>query len=61
MFKTLLIAFGLMLVLEGLLPFLAPGVWRDAFQRITRLANGQLRFMGLSSMLMGLVVIILAK
>ncbi|MDE2599737.1 MAG: DUF2065 domain-containing protein [Rhodocyclaceae bacterium] len=61
MFNTLLIALGLMLVLEGLLPFLAPHIWRDTFLRITQLANGQLRFMGLASMLVGLLVIILAK
>jgi uncharacterized protein len=61
MLNTLLIALGLMLVLEGLLPFLAPSVWREMFLRITRLADGQLRFMGLTSMLVGLLVIIFAK
>jgi uncharacterized protein YjeT (DUF2065 family) len=29
---TLLMAFGLMLVIEGLLPFLAPAAWRDMFR-----------------------------
>lgn len=58
MFDTLLIALGLMLVLEGLLPFLAPRIWREAFQRITQMADGQLRFMGLTSMLGGLFLII---
>ncbi len=29
MWDTLAMAFALMLVLEGLLPFLMPGVWRD--------------------------------
>ena len=61
MLDTLLIALGLMLVLEGLLPFLAPRIWREAFRRITELADGQLRFMGLTSMLVGLVIIIFAK
>lgn len=61
MLKTLLVALGLMLVLEGLLPFLAPHIWRETFLRITKLANGQLRFMGLASMLVGLVVIIFAR
>lgn len=61
MLTTLLLALGLMLVVEGLLPFLAPRVWRDAFRRITELADGQLRFMGLTSMLVGLVIIILVK
>ena len=61
MLNTLLIALGLMLVLEGLLPLLAPRVWRDTFQRITTLADGQLRFMGLISILIGLLVVIFAR
>lgn len=61
MLNTVLIALGLMLVLEGLLPFLAPSIWRDTFRRITELADGQLRFMGLTSMLVGLLLIIFFK
>jgi uncharacterized protein YjeT (DUF2065 family) len=61
MLETLLMALGLMLVLEGLLPFLAPSIWRDMFRRITELADGQLRFMGLTSMIIGLVLIIITK
>ncbi|HTJ97361.1 MAG TPA: DUF2065 domain-containing protein [Rhodocyclaceae bacterium] len=61
MFTTLLMALGLMLVLEGVLPFLAPRVWRETFRRITELADGQLRFMGLTSMLVGLLIIIFVK
>jgi uncharacterized protein YjeT (DUF2065 family) len=54
---TLLMAFALMLVVEGLLPFLAPGAWREAFRRITELSDGQIRFFGLSSMLAGLLLL----
>lgn len=61
MLNTLLIALGLMLILEGLLPFLAPKLWRETFQRITQLADGQLRFMGLTSMLVGLLVVIFSR
>ena len=61
MLNTQLIALGQMLVLEGILPLLVPTVWRDAFLRITKLADGQLRFMGLASMLVGLVIIIFSK
>ena len=61
MLETLLIALGLMLVLEGVLPFLAPGVWRKTFQRMTELADGQLRFMGLTSMLVGLLILIFTR
>jgi uncharacterized protein YjeT (DUF2065 family) len=61
MLDTLSIALGLMLVLEGLLPLFAPKVWRETFLRITQLADGQLRFMGLISMLIGLLIVIFAK
>jgi uncharacterized protein YjeT (DUF2065 family) len=58
---SLLFAFGLMLVLEGVLPFVAPGVWRDMFRRIMAFTDGQLRFAGLASMLAGLVIVALAR
>ncbi|MCL2020570.1 MAG: DUF2065 domain-containing protein [Betaproteobacteria bacterium] len=51
--STLLLAFALMLVLEGALPLLAPTVWRETFQRLLSLSNGQIRFIGLLSMLIG--------
>jgi uncharacterized protein YjeT (DUF2065 family) len=59
--SALLMALGLMLVLEGLLPFLAPKVWRETFRRITELADGQIRFLGLSSMLVGLLLLFLLR
>jgi uncharacterized protein YjeT (DUF2065 family) len=59
MLYTLLLAFALMLVIEGLLPFLAPRVWRDTFRRVTELSDGQIRFIGLSSMLIGVVLLTL--
>ncbi|MES2238519.1 MAG: DUF2065 domain-containing protein [Rugosibacter sp.] len=61
MYKTLLLAFALMLLIEGLLPFLAPHVWRDTFRRLTELADGQIRFIGLSSMVLGLILLILFR
>ncbi len=59
MASTLLMAFGLMLVVEGLLPFIAPRLWRDTFRRITEMADGQLRFVGLTSIVVGLALILL--
>ena len=47
MLETLALAFGLMLVLEGLLPLVAPAAWRQMFQRVTELKDGQIRFFGL--------------
>jgi hypothetical protein len=55
--NSLLAALGLVLVLEGVLPFLAPSLWRDTFRKLLELTDGQLRFMGLISMLMGLGIV----
>ncbi len=52
-------AFALMLVVEGLLPFLSPPSWRRVFERAMRLTDGQIRFLGLSSMLAGLLILYL--
>lgn len=57
MLNVLLLAFALMLVIEGLLPFLAPRIWRETFRRVTELSDGQIRFIGLSSMLVGVVLL----
>lgn len=58
---NLLLAVALMLVIEGLLPFLAPGMWREAFLRLTQMSDGQIRFVGLSSILAGLLLLYLLK
>jgi uncharacterized protein len=50
---SLLAACALVLVLEGILPLVAPGTWREAFRKLTDLSDGQLRFIGLVSMLLG--------
>ena len=47
-------ALALMLVFEGLLPFLSPDGWRRTFQQILQLRDGQLRFFGLVSIVLGL-------
>ena len=61
MWDTLGMAFALMLVLEGLLPFLMPGAWRDTFRRLTEISDNQIRFIGLTSMLAGLLILYLVK
>ena len=61
MWDTLLIAFALMLIIEGLLPFLIPGVWRETFRKLTEIDDGQIRFIGLTSMLAGLLLLYLAN
>ena len=52
-----LAACALVLVLEGLLPLIAPRFWRDAFTRLTQLSDGQLRFIGLVSIGIGVVTL----
>ena len=59
--EVFLPALALMLVIEGLLPFLAPATWRDAFSRMTLMKDGQIRFMGLISMLAGLLILFLIQ
>ena len=56
---SLLAAFALMLVLEGLLPFLSPATWRTVFRRIIEMSDGQIRFVGLTSMIAGLLLLLL--
>ena len=58
--STLLAAFGLMLVLEGLLPFVAPQAWRETFRRMIQLKDGQLRFVGMLSIAGGLLLLFLS-
>ncbi len=57
MTDNLLTAFALMLVIEGLMPFLVPNAWRQTFRRLIEMSDGQLRFVGLSSMLAGLILL----
>ena len=51
-------ALALVLVIEGLLPLLAPARWRQVFNQILTLADGQLRFMGLCSVLLGAALLL---
>ena len=52
-------ALALMLVFEGLLPFLSPKAWRQVFERALKMSDGQIRFIGMSSMLLGLLLLLL--
>ena len=58
---SFLSALALMLVIEGVLPFLAPRLWRDTFRRAIELSDGQLRFIGLASMAGGMLLLFLAR
>ena len=52
-------ALALMLVIEGLLPFLSPRRWRTVFERAMKLSDGQIRFVGLASVVTGLLLLAL--
>lgn len=56
-----LAAFGLLLVIEGILPFAAPAMWREGFSRMLALRDGQLRFIGAASMLGGVFLLMMSN
>ena len=55
--STWLVALGLALILEGLLPFIAPGAWRQAFTQLMQMKDGQPRFFSLLALCAGLLLI----
>lgn len=57
--NTFWTALALVLVVEGLLPFFSPGGWRRMFSQMLQLSDGQLRFFGLCSIVLGLIGIFL--
>ena len=54
----LLSAVGLMLVFEGLMPLISPRQWRSVFEQAAKLADGQLRFLGLLALLAGAAILV---
>jgi uncharacterized protein len=59
--STFIMALALMLIFEGVLPFIAPTLWRDTFRKITQMSDGQIRFIGLSSMIVGLLILLFVR
>lgn len=54
-----LLGLAMMLVIEGLLPFVFPVLWRETFRRLISMTDGQLRFAGITSMISGLLLLYL--
>ncbi len=54
-----LLGLAMMLVIEGILPFLFPAFWRESFSKLITMTDGQLRFVGIISMVSGLCVLYL--
>jgi uncharacterized protein YjeT (DUF2065 family) len=55
--KLFFMALGLLCVFEGLLPFLAPRVWRHMIQNMMMQSDKTLRIFGLIGMLVGLAIL----
>ncbi|WP_295518651.1 DUF2065 domain-containing protein [Limnohabitans sp. Rim8] len=56
MLETLLMALGLMLILEGLMPMVSPIRWRSLFEQLLKLEDGQIRFFGMTMVIIGLLL-----
>ena len=61
MCPSLLMAIALMLIIEGIMPFVAPSSWREILKRISVFTDGQIRFFGLTSMATGLVLLVIVQ
>ena len=59
--EILAAAIGLMLVLEGILPLTLPSLWRDIFRQMLELRDGQIRFIGLASVALGVAIVMVAR
>ena len=53
------VALALVLIVEGMLPFLSPSAWRNVFEKLVKMSDGQLRFFGLTSMIVGLIALLI--
>lgn len=61
MLEYWLLGLAMMLVIEGVMPFLFPGLWRETFRKLLSLTDGQLRFIGIAAMLSGMLVLYLIR
>ncbi|VAW52539.1 hypothetical protein MNBD_GAMMA06-626 [hydrothermal vent metagenome] len=60
MWESIVPALALVLVIEGMLPFLSPKNWRDAMSQAAKLPDNVLRGLGFFSMLAGVIILYLA-
>jgi uncharacterized protein YjeT (DUF2065 family) len=61
MAATLLLAIALMLIIEGMFPFIFPVAWRDTFRRIAERPAHQIRIGGLIAMVLGVLLLLAAS
>jgi len=60
-FSDLLAAIALLFIFEGLMPFLNPDGLRKVFQVVAQLDNQKLRFLGITSMLFGILLLYIVR
>jgi uncharacterized protein len=56
--SSFIIALGLVLIIEGIVPLVFPRIWKETFRRIIGLEDGQLRFIGLMAVVSGVLVLL---
>lgn len=61
MLDVFLTAIGLMLIFEGVMPFLNPQSWRKMFSLVLQMNDADLRRMGLITMISGLILIFIVS
>lgn len=61
MTEGLLAALAIVMILEGALPFVSPRLWRDTFSKLIELSDGQIRFVGLIAILLGVAGLLLVR
>ena len=59
MWHELAVAFCLMLVVEGIIPFVSPGRWRKMLLVLDQVDDNTMRMIGLGSMLVGTVLLLI--
>jgi hypothetical protein len=58
---TIYIALGLVLIFEGIFPLVLPEVWKNTFSKMVKFRTGQIRFYGLLSVLIGVIILFIGK
>jgi len=57
----ILIALGLVFIFEGIFPLALPELWRNTFNKVVKFKTGQIRFYGLLSVLIGIIILFIGK
>lgn len=58
--QSILMALGLVLIIEGVMPLANPPLWREMFRRVLAMTDGQIRFFGLLFMLLGVMLVLIS-